>query len=97
MRSRFKIHYSREDNHSLLTNSGVLQFSTTLNHISLGGIGGIESVISKPQNSKERVCGLKFSYIFFNFYFYFILLYNTVLVLPYMDMNPPRVYMRSQT
>ena len=31
---------------------------------------------------------------FFNFYFYFILLYNTVLVLPYIDMNPPRVYMR---
>ena len=27
--------------------------------------------------------------IFFNFYFYFILLYNTVLVLPYIDMNPP--------
>ena len=25
-----------------------------------------------------------------------ILLYNTVLVLPYIDMNPPRVYMRSQ-
>ena len=32
---------------------------------------------------------------FFNFYF--ILLYNTVLVLPYIDMNPPRVYMSSQT
>ena len=31
------------------------------------------------------------------FSFYFILLYNTVLVLPYIDMNPPRVYMRSQT
>ena len=29
-------------------------------------------------------------FIFFNFYFYFILLYNTVLVLPYIDMNPPR-------
>ena len=34
---------------------------------------------------------------FFNFNFYFILLYNTVLVLPYIDMNPPWVYMRSQT
>ena len=33
----------------------------------------------------------------FNFYFYFILLYNTVLVLPYIDMNPPRVYMSSQS
>ena len=32
-----------------------------------------------------------------NFYFYFILLYNTVLVLPYIDMNLPQVYMRSQT
>ena len=30
-----------------------------------------------------------FEIIFFNFYFYFILLYNTVLVLPYIDMNPP--------
>ena len=27
-------------------------------------------------------------FYFFNFYFYFILLYNTVLVLPYIDMNP---------
>ena len=32
-----------------------------------------------------------------NIYFYFILLYNTVLVVPYIDMNPPWVYMRSQT
>ena len=31
------------------------------------------------------------------FYFYFILLYNTVLVLPYIDMNPPRVYTSSQS
>ena len=29
--------------------------------------------------------------------FFFILLYNTVLVLPYINMNPPRVYMSSQT
>ena len=35
--------------------------------------------------------------IFFNFYLYFILLYNTVFVLPYIDMNSPRVYMNSQT
>ena len=41
--------------------------------------------------------GQYFLFIFFNFYCYFILLYNTVLVLPYLDMNPPRVYMRSQT
>ena len=32
----------------------------------------------------------------YSFFFHFILLYNTVLVLPYIDMNPPRVYMRSQ-
>ena len=35
--------------------------------------------------------------IFFNFNFYFILLYNTVLVLPYIDLNPPWVYMSSQS
>ena len=35
--------------------------------------------------------------IFFFFNFYFILLYNTVLVVAYIDMNPPRVYMSSQT
>ena len=34
---------------------------------------------------------------FFNFNFYFSLLYNTVLVLPYIDMNPPWVYMSSQS
>ena len=34
---------------------------------------------------------------FFNFNFYFILLYNTVLVLPYINMNPPQVYMSSQS
>ena len=31
------------------------------------------------------------------FFFYFILLYNTVFVLPYIDMNPPRVYTCSQS
>ena len=34
---------------------------------------------------------------FFNFYFYFILHYNTVLVLPYIDMNQSWVYMSSQS
>ena len=38
-----------------------------------------------PSGSLPDLC------IFFNFYFYFILLYNTVLVLPYIDMNPPWV------
>ena len=35
--------------------------------------------------------------LLFFFKFYFILLYNTVLVLPYIDMNLPRVYMSSQS
>ena len=34
---------------------------------------------------------------FINFYFYFILLYDTVLILPYIDMSQPRVYMSSQS
>ena len=38
---------------------------------------------------------LLFIYLFFNFNFYFILLYNTVLVLPYIDMNQPQMYMSS--
>ena len=37
------------------------------------------------------------THFFFNFNFYFSLLYNTVLVLPYIDMNPPWVYMSSQS
>ena len=36
-------------------------------------------------------------FFFLNSYFYFILVYNTVLVLPYIDMNPPRVYMSPQS
>ena len=36
-------------------------------------------------------------FFFLNFYFYFILLYNTVLDLPYIDMNQPQVYMSSQS
>ena len=38
----------------------------------------------------------EYYYYFFNFYFYFVLLYSTVLVLPYVDMNLPRVYMSSK-
>ena len=36
-------------------------------------------------------------YIFILFYFILFLLYNTVLVLPYIDMSPPQVYMSSQS
>ena len=42
-------------------------------------------------------CSIVFIYFCLNIYFYFILLYNTELVLPYIDMNPPRVYVSSQT
>ena len=57
-----------------------------------GTIFSFISILSSSQVSK-----LYFVFLFLNFCFYFILLYNTVLVLPYIDMNPPRVYMRSQT
>ena len=50
-----------------------------------------------PTNFKRsRTCMLSL-FFFFNFYFYFILFYNTVLVLPYIDMNLPWVYMSSQS
>ena len=37
-----------------------------------------------------------FFVVSFSFIYWFILIYNTVLVLPYIDMNPPQVYMSSQ-
>ena len=41
----------------------------------------------------RRFCLAMIVFIYsFIFKFYFILLYNTVLVLPYINMNPPRVY-----
>ena len=40
---------------------------------------------------------LSFFCLIYFFNFYFILLYNIVLVWPYIDMNPPRVYMCSQS
>ena len=39
---------------------------------------------------------LLFSCHVFIFFYLIFLLYNTVLVLPYIDMNPPQVYMSSQ-
>ena len=38
-----------------------------------------------------------FCYIFIIYLFIYFLLYSTVLVLPYIDMNPPQVYMSSQS
>ena len=42
---------------------------------------------------------MKISFVLFIFilFYFFILLYNTVLVLPYIDMNPPWVCMCSQS
>ena len=36
-------------------------------------------------------------FFFFRFYLFIFLLYNTVLVLPYINMNPPRLYTCSQS
>ena len=44
-------------------------------------------------NEHPGLISFIFNFFNLNFYFYFILLYNTVLVLAYIDMNPPRVYM----
>ena len=56
-----------------------------------------ECVLPMFSSRSFIVSGLTFrSSILLNFYFYFILLYNTVLVLPYIDMDPTRVYMRSK-
>ena len=44
-------------------------------------------------NRKEK----NFPFIFLSFFLNFILLYNTVLVLPYINMNLPQVYMSSQS
>ena len=64
-----------------------------------GSIPGQGTKFHKPQlkiphAATETWCSQNF---FFNFYFYFILLYNTVFVLPYIDMSPPRVYISSQS
>ena len=45
----------------------------------------------------SEIVPTKHLFIYLFIYFYFILLYNTVLVLPYIDMNPPRVYTGSQS
>ena len=56
------------------------------------------SIMSKEFTVSVLFLRKDFLFLFLkNFYFYFILLYTTVLVLPYIDMNPPWLYMRSQT
>ena len=49
------------------------------------------------RSTKQKINKETQTLFFFNFYFYFILLYNTLLILPYIDMNQPRVYMSSQS
>ena len=44
----------------------------------------------------EKEMAIHSSVLFF-FFLHFLLLYNTVLVLPYIDMNLPWVYMSSQS
>ena len=45
----------------------------------------------------ERMVNLREFIYLFILIFIFTLFYNSVLVLPYIDMTPPRVYMSSQT
>ena len=59
-----------------------------------GGSDGKESAASIPGLERSPGEGRDTPVFFF---FYFILLYSTVLVLPYIDMNPPRVYTSSQS
>ena len=56
-------------------------------------------MVRKPKHKTEAIWNKfnKILYFFLILIFTFILLYNTVLVLPYIDMNPPRVYMSSQS
>ena len=69
-------------------------YMATGNTIALTRQTFIGKVMSLLFNTLSR---LVITFLFFNFYFYFILLYNTVLGLPYIDINPPRVYMSSQS
>ena len=50
----------------------------------------------KGDTLKIKISTFIFKILLF-IYFIFILLNNTVLVLPYIDMNPPRVFMSSQS
>ena len=93
--------------------SGLISFRTGLISLLSKGLSRICSSITQfthnsphhtiQKHHKDQFFGAHQFFRFygsssiFNFYFYFLLLYNTVLILPYIDMNPPRVYMRSQT
>ena len=65
----------------------------------------ISSVVEENGMKEGTNNFLKYYFSFLSFFFpgifiylfIFILIYNTVLVLPYIDMNLPRVYMSSQS
>ena len=71
-------------------------------YFSTHGITYIESESSKicsflNKPGEWSISGFVLNTEPFFFFFFFFLLYNTVLFLPYIDMNPPRVYMSSQS
>ena len=74
---------------------GLISFR--MDWLDLLAVQGTLMSILQHRSSKPSILQCSAFFFCFNFYFYFILLFNTVLVLPYIDMNPPRVYMRSQT
>ena len=57
---------------------------------------GVLSTQEDPHGNVEQTCYFFFFPDFIYLFIYF-LLYNTVLVLPYINMNLPRVYMCSQS
>ena len=54
-------------------------------------------LLNQPCIIPASPISLLYFFLHWIFFSFFILLYNTVLVLPYIDMNPPWVYMSSQT
>ena len=54
-------------------------------------------MLRKFRQELVSICLDLIFYYFIIIFFYFITLYNTVLVLPYIDMNPPWVYTSSQS
>ena len=80
--------------------SSVIPFSSCLQSFPASGSFQMSQFLASGGSSigvSASASVLFYFIIFFKFNFHFILLYNTVLVLPYIDTNPPRVYMSSQS